>query len=894
MNPNKENIQILLGQLKYKMPVFMRMEKLNLLRDLAKKEEDVELHKVSCNAIIKVINENIVYLDFEEQKKAYDMLKKAHTDNGRYCFESFLIAMEWDRKVEKRFYQPRMKVLRPVVQDLQDLGDGVIDIYTLSMPPRVGKLLSDDTPVLTTKGWKKHGDLKVGDYVYSPLGYPVKVTRVFPKNVANLEVTFSNGEKIKCHENHEWYMFDKHRNKYRVLETKEMIDKLENGIPGKRGHRYFYRLPPRIPIFGEKNELKVDPYVLGVWLGDGRTKYGDICYHPKDKIVFETIVEKGYIISWTTTHKDTGVKYAGFKDLRQQLQNYDMCYSKKTKPKYIPEDYLIANITDRLELLAGLLDTDRCLIKKEKRYQFTTSCEKLKDTFIQLVSTFGWRCSVQRREPKLSSSGIQGRNPYWVIAFNPTLYIPCRIERKQLKEFSKQKRITVTKIEKIEPEQGNCISVEGNLYCVGKTMIPTHNSTIGLFFMAWIAGRFPDEHIFGAGYASGLVNTFYKGVLDFIDSEEYRFYEIFPEAAGKLTTSAKDMTIDIWENERYKTLTFRSIDGQITGALEASSLLYLDDMCSGIEEAMNIDRLEKLWSKVTVDLMQRRVQNERTGRSAPILAIGTIWSVHDPISRLKNKYKDSPRFRSREMPALNIEGESNFNYDMGVGFTTEMYLELKANMDEVSWLCVYQQQPVERDGLLFPNSCIKRYLTLPKVEPDGIVAWCDVAFGGDDYLNFPIGYVYGSDLYVVDTVFRCKAGYNVTEPMVASKIIQHGVQIARFEANNGGDFYARDVDDIIKKSSTHKCNITWCTAGSKASKLVRIIQYAPDIKNFYFRDPSMYKPTDDYGLMMQNVTTFVQTGSSPHDDGPDGLAGLAKMLKEPMIGVISSPFKRPL
>ena len=557
MNPNKENIQILLEQLKYKMPVFMRMEKLNLLRDLAKKEEDVDLHKTSCNAIIKVINENIVYLDFEEQKKAYDMLKKAHTDNGRYRFESFLIAMEWDRKVEKRFYQPRMKVLRPVVQDLQDLGDGAIDIYTLSMPPRVGK------------------------------------------------------------------------------------------------------------------------------------------------------------------------------------------------------------------------------------------------------------------------------------------------------------------------------------------------STIGLFFMAWIAGRFPDEHIFGAGYASGLVNTFYKGVLDFIDSEEYRFYEIFPEANGRLTTSAKDMTIDIWENERYKTLTFRSIDGQITGALEASSLLYLDDMCSGIEEAMNIDRLEKLWSKVTVDLMQRRVQNERTGRSAPILAIGTIWSVHDPISRLKNKYKDSPRFRSREMPALNIEGESNFSYDMGVGFTTEMYLELKANMDEVSWLCVYQQQPVERDGLLFPNSCIKRYLTLPKVEPDGIVAWCDVAFGGDDYLNFPIGYVYGSDLYVVDTVFRCKAGYNVTEPMVASKIIQHGVQIARFEANNGGDFYARDVDDIIKKSSTHKCNITWCTAGSKASKLVRIIQYAPDIKNFYFRDPSMYKPTDDYGLMMQNVTTFVQTGSSPHDDGPDGLAGLAKMVKEPMIGVISSPFKRP-
>lgn len=557
MNPNRENINILLDQLKSTMPVFMRMEKLDVLRDLAKKENMEKILKSACKAQIRLINRNMQKLPFSQQTKAYEMLKNAHTDYGRYSFESYLIAMEWNRKIEKRFYQPRMKVLQPVVHDLQDLGDGVIDIYTLSMPPRVGK------------------------------------------------------------------------------------------------------------------------------------------------------------------------------------------------------------------------------------------------------------------------------------------------------------------------------------------------STIGLFFMSWMAGRFPDEHIFGAGYASGLVNTFYKGVLDFIDSEEYRFYDIFPEAAGRLTTSAKDMTIDIWENERYKTLTFRSVDGQITGALEASSLLYLDDMCSGIEEAMNIDRLEKLWSKVTVDLMQRRVQNERTGRSAPILAIGTIWSVHDPISRLKNKYKDSPRFRSREMPALNIEGESNFQYDMGVGFTTEMYLELKANMDEVSWECVYQQNPMERDGLLFPNSSLKRYLTLPKGEPDAVLAACDVAFGGEDYLNLPVGYLYGTDVYVVDTVFRCKAGYNITEPMVAAKIIQHKVQISHFEANNGGDFYARDVDDMIKGSSTHTCNITWSTAGTKASKLVRIIQYAPDIKNFYFRDPSLYKPTDDYGLMMQNVTTFVQTGSSPHDDGPDGLAILAKMVKQPMVGKITSPFSRP-
>ena len=430
----RESIDILLAQLEQPMDYFMRMEKLNLLRDLAGKDNDTDLLRQACSALIYVINHHLKDLRPEQQMKAHEMLKDAHTVYARYDFESFLIAMEWNRPVEKRFYQPRMKVLHPVAKDLQDLGDGVIDTYCLSMPPRVGKLLSDDTPVLTTKGWKKHGDLTVGDYVFSPMGDKVKVTHVFPKDKANLEVIFSNGEKIKCHENHEWYMFDKHRNTYRVLETKEMIGKLEEGSLGERGHKYMYKLPIRYPIFGMENDLRVDPYVLGAWLGDGRTHSGDICYHPNDKIVFETIVEKGYIISWTTTHKITGVKYAGFKDLRQQLQTYGMCHSRKKCPKYIPEDYLTAKIEDRLELLAGLLDTDGCLIKKEKRYQFTTSCKPLKDTFIRLVSTFGWRCSVQKKEPTLSSSGIQGRKPYWIIAFNPTMYIPCRIERKQLKE----------------------------------------------------------------------------------------------------------------------------------------------------------------------------------------------------------------------------------------------------------------------------------------------------------------------------------------------------------------------------------------------------------------------------------------------------------------------------
>lgn len=554
---NDEKINILLEQLKHDMPIEMRIDKLNLLRILSYDDDRTELFKSTCRALIKILNNSLYKMNGDKLKKYYTLLRDVHTQFGRYDLESYLIAMEWDRKPEKRFYQPRMKVLAPVVRDLQDLGDGVIDVYVLSMPPRVGK------------------------------------------------------------------------------------------------------------------------------------------------------------------------------------------------------------------------------------------------------------------------------------------------------------------------------------------------STLGLFFISWLTGRYPFEHIFAAGYASGLVETFYKAVYDFISSDEYRFYEIFPEANGKLTTSIKNMTIDIANDERYKSMTYRSIDGQITGAVEAESLLYMDDMCSGIEEAMSRDRLDKLWSKVSVNLMQRRIINKRTGRLAPILAIGTVWSLHDPISRLKRAYKDDPRFRERIMPALDNNDESNFNYDYGLGFTSEAYIDLRKNMDEVSWECVYQQNPMERDGLMFPNSELRRYLSLPKDEPDKIVAWCDVAFGGSDYLCFPIGYQYGDDVYIPDVVFKCRADYKVTEPIISGKIIRHGVQMARFEANNGGDFFARDVSDYVRQNSTHTCNITWSRAPSTKSKLARIEQYAPDIKNFYFKDSSLYSVKSDYGQMMQQLTTFLSTGQSPHDDAPDGLAGLASITKEPMTGLITSPFKRP-
>lgn len=353
------------------------------------------------------------------------------------------------------------------------LEAGSITVCTGS--PGSGKLLSDDTPVLTSEGWKNHGDLVVGDKVMNDKGEWVKVLHVFPKQEANSIVTFSNGERIKCHENHEWVV-ETHSGctyKRRTLETHEIKRRLDSS------KRHNVRLIPRAPLIGtERSDLAVAPYTLGAWLGDGRNNNPDIACSQRDLVVMFSIVLDGYKPSWFTLHKTTGVWYFGFKELRAGLQHYGMCHSRRRTVKHIPDEYLTSSIDQRLQLLAGLLDTDGFLDRKRGRYGFSTTEPALRDSFISLISTFGWRATVSSEKPKLSSSGIQGKKDVYTISFYPTMKIPCLVERKQLKRMSSSYRINIQDVQPCEPVSGNCIMVEGGIYCVGRTMLPTHNSTV--------------------------------------------------------------------------------------------------------------------------------------------------------------------------------------------------------------------------------------------------------------------------------------------------------------------------------------------------------------------------------------------------------------------------------
>lgn len=408
-------------------------------------------------------------------------------------------------------------------------------------------------------------------------------------------------------------------------------------------------------------------------------------------------------------------------------------------------------------------------------------------------------------------------------------------------------------------------------------------TALAIFYLTWLAGRNPDEPMLTGSHSNSFVRGVYDECLRIFDKDgEYLWNDVFPDVIVS-NTNAKDCRIDLGKRKRFETLEFTSIGTGNAGLYRASTLLYCDDLVSGIEVALSKPRLDKLWETYTTDLRQRKI-----GNKCKELHIATRWSVHDVIGRLEQNYGDSGRNRFIVMPAMNEKGESNFDYDYGVGYSTETLRKQREVMDEMSWKALYMNQPVEREGLLFPADELRYFNgVLPDGEPDRKLMVMDIAWGGGDFTACPIAYVYGDAVFIPDLVFN-NGDKTVTRPEVVGKIIQHKINVVRGEANNGGDEYCDVVDSQLRQQGYH-CSVRSQRAPSGQSKLSRIIQYAPDIKRFYFLDEK--HQSKEYKAFMEQVTMFTQLGKVPHDDAPDSLAQLADELYNGISKI--EPVKRP-
>lgn len=408
-------------------------------------------------------------------------------------------------------------------------------------------------------------------------------------------------------------------------------------------------------------------------------------------------------------------------------------------------------------------------------------------------------------------------------------------------------------------------------------------TALAIFYLTWLAGRNPDEPMLTGSHSNSFVRGVYDECLRIFDKDgEYLWNDVFPDVTVS-NTNAKDCRIDLGKRKRFETLEFTSIGTGNAGLYRASTLLYCDDLVSGIEVALSKPRLDKLWETYTTDLRQRKI-----GNKCKELHIATRWSVHDVIGRLEQNYGDSDRNRFIVMPAMNEKDESNFDYDYGVGYSTETLRKQREVMDEMSWKALYMNQPVEREGLLFPADELRYFNgVLPDGEPDRKLMVMDIAWGGGDFTACPIAYVYGDAVFIPDLVFN-NGDKTVTRPEVVGKIIQHKINVVRGEANNGGDEYCDVVDSQLRQQGYH-CSVRSQRAPSGQSKLSRIIQYAPDIKRFYFLDEK--HQSREYKAFMEQVTMFTQLGKVPHDDAPDSLAQLADELYNGISKI--EPVKRP-
>lgn len=426
--------------------------------------------------------------------------------------------------------------------------------------------------------------------------------------------------------------------------------------------------------------------------------------------------------------------------------------------------------------------------------------------------------------------------------------------------------------------------VDGELDILSISLPPgTGKSTLEIFLHSMMIGAFPDSCSLASGHSGTLTNSIYDGVNSILSDPDYLWHDVYP-SAGTIITNAKEQTIDLGKKHRFSSLTCRAIGASLTGATRCEKLLTADDLVSGIEEALSIDRLDKLWTAYTNDLKSRKKLNCKE------LHLATRWSVHDPIGRLQLMYADSPKAQFLVMPAVDEDGESNFNYRYGVGFDKAYFEDMKNNLDDCSWRALFMNQPIEREGLLYNEDELRRYFELPSDSPDAVISVCDTKDKGADYCVMPIAYQYGNDFYIEEIICD-NSNPEIVETRLVEVLLRHKVKLSRFESNSAGGKIAEKVQKEVKSRG----GITRITTKySTANKATRIIVDSPFVKeHFLFKDNSIIKNNKEYKRAIGMLCSYTMAGRNAHDDVPDAFSMLSDFIQSfetQTVRVIQRPY----
>lgn len=468
------------------------------------------------------------------------------------------------------------------------------------------------------------------------------------------------------------------------------------------------------------------------------------------------------------------------------------------------------------------------------------------------------------------------------------LYLEKKREPKE--RFYAPKRKQFNKFGLIQAYQG-AIDDLYDIICV--SMPPgTGKTTLLKFFNSAVIGWYPNDYNLFYSHSGDITRMYYDGVYQMVsDTDEYTWDEIFPDL-HVTSTNAKMQQFNIGKYKPFPSLQTASVGSENAGKVRASKFLLVDDMIGKLEEALNKNTLEKQWGAYTVDARQRKTMDS-DGNPCKEIINATRWSTMDVIGRVMSMYDGNPRVKVIAMPDIDpVTGQSNFDYEYG-GFTVAFFNDQAHLMDEISYKCLFKQEPIEREGLVFPEDKIRRYLNLPHGEPEIITAQCDTKGKGTDYFVLPVLQKFGDDYYCVDCVCDNTADYEIQYENAANIIVNNEVQECEFERNAGGDRVAMEVNKRVEQKGWI-CNIT--DTPTETNKEARIFQCSSWIlQHIIFKDESLYTPKEPYGVMMSLLKQYSVSGKKQLDDVPDVFSNFAiRMTKGNRVAkaeAVQNPFR---
>lgn len=658
-----------------------------------------------------------------------------------------------------------------IAETLEKVYNGEIKRLIINIPPRYGKAIDCKTDILTNRGFIKASEVRLGDKFIGSDGKYTNVVGIYPQGKTDLyRVTFSDNSYVDTCSEHLWTVKNRDRKNFDTLKTKDLINDLYSNDGRKKW---------MLPIFSGvketivENELTIDPYVLGIWLGDGSSYKAEITTMDDFiKNYFDLCYERG-----VRTYQNSGkAETIGYKDnFIVDLKNLDLIGNK-----HIPKRYLFSDYETRLHLLKGLMDSDGTCNKKNGAISFSQKNRVLVDDFKILISSLG---AVYTEYNKNGSIQITFRLPNGIAPFN--------LERKKVlvPKFNKRliPRRFIKSIEKLEDAETICFEVDADdkLFCVTKDLILTHNTELAVkMYMSWALAKNPRAKFIHLSYSDRLVEDNSSQTKEYIQSDAF-------QALWRLDVKKDTHSKKKWYTEQGGGVYAVSSGGAITGfGAGSGGAIIIDDPLKPDDANSDVKR------EFINNRYNSTIRSRTNDRNVPIIVI--MQRLHEEdMSGFLLDGGSGEDWHHLKLAALNEDNEPLWEDKH-----TFEELEAMRNADRYTFAGQYMQEPAPLEGGEWRRDWFN---IINKAELPPNIQWgmyIDGAYTKDtknDPTGIQISGRSGNDLYILKSIdkylempelktfindFTKASGVQITEILIEPKASGKSLaQLLRRETN---------------------------------------------------------------------------------------------------------------